>query len=116
MKVRQPAELGSVLLAGALALATAAAAQVPADAANGRKLAAQACQTCHGVDGVGRMPNVPNIGGESVIYLVKQLKAFRDGERKDEVMSVVAEPLTDEQIADVAAWYATIKFNVTVPP
>lgn len=84
------------------------------DAANGRKLA-QSCRTCHGIDGVGKMPNVPNIGGESEFYLTKQLKAFRAGERKDEIMSIVAEPLTDAEIADLAAWYASITFSVTVP-
>lgn len=115
--MKDRAGLGAVLLTCAwFAAGMAAAQQQPkGDAANGRKLA-QACQTCHGIDGVGRMPNVPNIGGENEFYLTKQLKAFRAGERKDEVMSIVAESLTDAAIADLTAWYASIAFSVTVPP
>jgi cytochrome c553 len=85
-----------------------------ADAAAGRTKA-KSCQTCHGIDGIGKMPTVPNIGGESEIYLMKQLKAFRAGERQDPQMSIIAKPLTDEEIADLAAWYASIKVSVTVP-
>jgi cytochrome c553 len=94
-------------------LATANATQA-ADPSAGRNKA-KVCQTCHGIDGVGKMPTVPNIAGESEIYLAKQLKAFRSGERKDPQMSIIAKPLTDEEIANLAAWYASIKFSVTVP-
>jgi cytochrome c553 len=85
-----------------------------ADAAAGRAKA-KVCQVCHGIDGVGRMPTVPNIGGESAIYLTKQLKAFRAGERTDPQMSIIAKPLTDEEIANLAGWYSSITFKVTVP-
>jgi cytochrome c553 len=85
-----------------------------ADPSAGRNKA-KVCRTCHGIDGVGKMPTVPNIAGESEIYLAKQLKAFRSGERKDPQMSIIAKPLTDEEIANLAAWYASIKFSVTVP-
>ena len=84
------------------------------DAAAGRAKA-KVCQVCHGIDGVGKMPTVPNIGGESSIYLAKQLKAFRAGERTDPQMSIIAKPLTDEEIANLAAWYSSIKFSVTLP-
>lgn len=84
------------------------------DTAAGRAKA-KVCQTCHGIDGVGKMPIVPNIAGESEIYLVKQLKAFRSGERQDPQMSIIAKPLTDDEIANLAAWYASIEFSVTVP-
>lgn len=85
-----------------------------ADPAAGKNKA-KVCQICHGIDGVGKMPNVPNIAGESEIYLTKQLKAFRSGERQDPQMSIIAKPLTDEEIANLAAWYASIEFSVTVP-
>ena len=85
-----------------------------ADPAAGRKKAQQ-CQTCHGIDGVGKMPDVPNIGGESADYLVRQLQNFRSGERKHEQMSIIAASLSDEDIADVAAWYSSIQFEVIVP-
>ena len=58
---------------------------------------------------------MPHIAGESDIYLIKQLKAFRSGERQDPQMSVMAKPLSDEDIANLAAWYSSIKITVTLP-
>lgn len=80
------------------------------------KARAQQCVPCHGIDGVAKQPNVPNIGGESEMYLTKQLKAFRSGERKDEQMSLMAQPLSDEDIANLVAWYSSIEFTVKLPP
>jgi len=85
-----------------------------ADAAAGRQKAKQ-CQTCHGIDGVAKIPIAPHIAGESKIYLETQLKAFRSGKREHEIMSIIAQKLSDEDISDLAAWYSSIKFSVTVP-
>lgn len=76
---------------------------------------AQVCVNCHGVDGIGRMANVPHIAGESEVYLVAQLEAFRAGKRTHEIMSVIARDLSDADIADLAAWYARIEITATVP-
>lgn len=76
------------------------------DPAAGRKVAGM-CRTCHGLDGYAVLPIAPNIGGESASYLARQLEAFRSGEREHEVMSVIAASLSDQQIADVSAWYAS---------
>ena len=65
------------------------------------------CQSCHGLDGYAQIPMAPHIGGEPAAYLAEQLRAYRSGEREHEMMSVVAKVLTDEQIEDVAAWYAS---------
>ena len=100
-------------LGGLLALMFAPGAQA-ADAAAGRQKAKQ-CQTCHGIDGVAKIPIAPHIAGESQIYLETQLKAFRSGKREHEIMSIIAKKLSDEDIADLAAWYSSIKFTVTVP-
>ncbi len=83
----------------------------------GRKLARQ-CQTCHGLDGYAKIPIAPHIGGEPASYLGAQLTAFRDGARTHEMMSVVAKSLTDAQIGDLAAWYASQKAmaEVTADP
>ena len=101
------------------ALAVLAAMAVPtgvlaADAAAG-KVKAKQCRNCHGIDGVAKIPIAPHIAGESAIYLQVQLKAFRNGKREHEIMSVVAKDLSDEDIADLAAWYSRIKFTVEVP-
>ena len=97
-----------------LLLATAMSTAHAADPAAGRTKAQQ-CQTCHGIDGVGKLPDVPNIGGESDLYLITQLEHFRSGERQHEQMSIIAQGLSDEDIADIAAWYASIQFSVALP-
>ncbi len=100
--------LGARVLAG---LPQGAAA---ADAAAGRKKARQS-QTCHGIDGIAKIPIAPHIAGESEIYLATQLKAFRSGKRVHEIMSVIAKDLSDEDISDLSAWYASIKITATMP-
>ena len=76
------------------------------------KALAVSCATCHGALGVSRLPNAPNLVGQPAIYLVEQLRNYRSGKRQNEVMSVIARPLTDQQIDDLAAWYESIKFSV----
>lgn len=92
---------------GGLLLAGTALADEPAlgDPVAGKKIAGQ-CRTCHGIDGYAKIPIAPHIGGEPASYLRNQLTAFRDGIRTHEMMSVVAKMLSDQQIEDVAAWYA----------
>lgn len=59
---------------------------------------------------------MPNIGGESADYLVRQLEQFKSGERRHEQMSLIAAGLSEADIADLAAWCASIEFSVKVPP
>lgn len=93
--------LGGVFLAG-----SALAEDAGADLKAGRKIAGM-CRTCHGLDGYAKIPIAPHIGGEAPGYIAAQLSAFRDGRREHEMMSVVARGLSDRQIADVSAWYAS---------
>ena len=76
---------------------------------------AKMCAVCHGESGVSILPNAPNLAGQPEIYLAEQLKAYRSGKRSDETMSVIAKPLTDAEIADLAAWFASIAIE-TKPP
>ena len=105
--------LGGLMLAG-----TAGAEDAPVlpagDAAQGKKIA-RMCQTCHGRDGYAKIPIAPHIGGEPVGYLAAQLAAFRSGAREHEMMTVVAKGLSDQQIADVSAWYAGHFAKATLP-
>ncbi len=80
----------------------------------GRQKALQ-CQACHGMDGLSKMPEAPNIAGNPEQYLGRQMNAFRKGERKNEMMSVVVQQLKDQDIADLAAYYAAIEVTVKVP-
>src|SRR3954465_6920431 len=84
------------------------------DIAAGRKKAA-ACQTCHGLDGLSKMPDAPNIAGDPDEYLIRQLTAFKKGERKNEMMSIVVQPLSEKDVEDLAAYYAAIDVTVKVP-
>ena len=104
----------SLLLLGLTAAAVAGQPAAAADAAAGRQKARQ-CQTCHGIDGIAKIPIAPHLAGESRMYLETQLKAFRSGKREHEMMSVVAKHLSDEDISDLAAWYASIEISVKVP-
>jgi cytochrome c553 len=104
----------STLAWGLVAILAPQAAVAAGDQAAGKEKAQQ-CAVCHGIDGVAMVPDAPNIGGESSIYLTRQLEAFRSGERRHEQMSIIAEGLTDEDIADLAAWYSSIQFEVRIP-
>ena len=84
------------------------------DPALGRRKA-KMCQNCHGIDGLAKLPFVPHIAGESQVYLATQLKAFRSGKRKHEIMSLIAGQLSDEDIDNLAAWYSSIRIYVTLP-
>lgn len=102
-------------LAFTLVLLVASALQATAADADAGRRKAQMCAPCHGIDGVGKNPTVPNIAGESVPYLESQLKAFKSGKRTHEQMSIVAKSLSEEDIANLAAWYASIEFTVKMP-
>ena len=105
--------LRSVLTLACLACLAGAAAA--ADISPGRTKA-QACAVCHGLLGISVSPDTPNIAGQPAIYLSAQLKAYRNGERKHEVMSLMAKPLSDEDIALLAAWFASIRIEAQPPP
>lgn len=100
------------------ALTVAALAAAPAlaqgDMQAGRKLAQQ-CATCHGIDGLAKVPIAPHIAGENFTYLKTQLQNFRSGRRQHEIMSIVAQTLSDEEIDNLAAWYSSIHISVALP-
>nr|WP_196861880.1 cytochrome c [Polaromonas sp. CG_23.6] len=91
-------------LGASCALTLAAAADLEA----GKAKADAACAVCHGVQGVATLPNAPNLAGQPQIYLTEQLKNYRSGKRTHEVMSVIAKPLSDQEIDDLSAWYASL--------
>ena len=100
---------------GALALMIASPSPaIPGDPAAGRGKT-RACLTCHGVDGIGRLPSAPNLAGQNEWYLAKPLRDYRSGKRTHQFMSIVAKNLSDADIDDLAAWYASIKITVTLP-
>jgi cytochrome c553 len=100
-----------IVLAGAVCASDAFAA---GDKAAGRRKALQ-CQTCHGLDGMSKLPEAPNLAGQPEVYLAKALDEFRKGVRKNEMMSLVVQQLSDQDVADLAAYYAAIEVTAKPP-
>lgn len=96
-----------------LLLATPAAAQ---DVTAGRQLANRQCAACHGPQGIATLPEAANLAGQDATYTTRQLEAFRSGARVHELMTVVSKGLTDEQIANLAAFYGAIQVEVVRVP
>lgn len=85
-----------------------------ADAKAGRQKITT-CQACHGLDGLSKNPEAPNLAGQIEGYLLKALTEYRSGERKNETMNIVAKDLSDQDMADIAAYYASIEIEVLPP-
>ena len=105
--------LAAVLLLGALLLSSWTGTAHARDPVAGKARAAM-CATCHGPLGLSQLPNAPNLAGQPALYLVEQLKNYRSGKRQNEMMQVMAKPLTDQEIDNLAAWYESIQISVTV--
>lgn len=93
-----------ILIGGLFLLAGAANA---ADIAAGKTKAA-VCAACHGANGISIIPDYPNLAGQKVKYLESSIKAYRDGERKNPIMSPMASGLTDADVANIAAYFASL--------
>lgn len=70
------------------------------------KQRAATCFSCHGPEGISANPKYPNLAGQSAEYLMKQLNAFRTGERNDPIMSPMATQMSDTDVENVAAFFA----------
>ena len=88
------------------ALGTVSAAHAESSAEAGQTKAA-VCAACHGPDGNSANPEWPSIAGQHAGYLVAQLKAFKAGDRQNVLMSPMAMPLSDQDMEDLAAWFAS---------
>lgn len=97
------------VLAFGLCFGVVGLAQAQQGNAAAGKAKAGMCQGCHGVDGNSMIPNYPKLAGQPEGYLTKQLKDFKSGARKDPVMSPMASPLSDKDVLDVAAYFASLK-------
>ncbi|MCE9687585.1 cytochrome c [Shewanella sp. AS16] len=94
----------AIILLGTLLSIPALAADIEAG-----KAKTAMCAACHGADGISIMPMYPNLKGQKAAYIEKQLKAFKDGSRQDPTMAPMAATLSDEDVANVAAYYSSLK-------
>ena len=92
----------SCVLSGAWGVALAG------DAAAGKAKAAM-CASCHGTDGNSPAPTFPKLAGQHKAYLVDALKQYRSGARNNAMMKPMVAALTDADIANLAAFYASQK-------
>ena len=101
-----------------LTVATALALSLPAYAAKelqgspeaGKELAqSRSCVSCHGEDGASTKPYFPNLAGQNEVYLIKMLTDFREKRRIDPTMNAMASKLSDQDIANLAAFFSSLK-------
>ncbi len=78
------------------------------DAAAG-KSKSMMCSACHGVAGISAVPTYPNLAGQKEAYTLKQLKDFKSGTRNDPTMKGMVASLSETDMADLAAYFASLK-------
>ena len=101
--------MGQVFIKRALGLSIVlmiAPAAQGADVEAGKAKAASVCAACHGTNGVSVSDTIPNLAAQRAGYLEAQLKALKDGTRKNPVMNAIAAQLSPEDMANVAAYFA----------
>lgn len=116
MKISLSSTLAAAaLLAAGTALASPAAESgksfgLDGDPEKGKEKANQVCQACHGMDGNGipGQPVWPKLAGQHPQYIYKQLMNFKNNERYNVQMSPMAMPLTEDDVKNLAAYYATL--------
>jgi len=100
-----------VLTIGLLSHTNAVAGDVKAG-----KAKSATCAGCHGANGIGIMGNYPNLAGQKADYIAKQLKAFKEGTRADAVMPAMVAALSEQDMADLGAYFASFSIDGTPPP
>ena len=97
------AMLGAILVAS-VSIGTA----IAGDAAAGKAKSAS-CAGCHGPEGISFSPDIPNLAGQKEAYLAKAIAYYKTGERKNPMMQSMVGGLSDADMADLAAYYASLK-------
>ena len=97
--------ISQLIFSAAMLLGLASVAQA-ADIEAGKAKAEQLCAACHSADGSNPIPGNPKLAGQYADYLELTLKGYRSGERPNPIMAGMAAALTDEDIANLAAWFA----------
>ena len=102
-----------ILRAFPLIVAFIAMPVAAADLAAGQAKAKEICQACHGLDGNSQSPDYPKLGGQYPDYLQKALRDYKSGARKNPIMAGFAGALTDKDIENLVAYYASQPAVVT---
>ena len=78
------------------------------------RIKSKTCAVCHGPNGISRYHKRPNLAGQKAEYLIKQMYDFREGKRDDYFMSAQSKLLTDKDIEDIAAYYASLPWRLNL--
>jgi len=101
------------VLTAVAALSLAGGVQARGNAEKGKAKAAQICAACHGPDGAKPVaPENPILAGQYADYLERALLDYKSGKRVNAVMKGFAEPLSKQDIEDLAAWFASQKSSL----
>ena len=101
------------LLVCTLALAFAGDVQAGGNAAAGKTKAAQVCAACHGADGNKPItPENPILAGQHQDYLLRAMKDYKSGKRNNPIMKGFAAGLSNQDMEDLAAWFASQSSNL----
>jgi len=95
----------AILFISLISLGGLNSANAQGDAAAGQTKS-MVCGACHGADGNSLIPMNPKLAGQNASYLVKQIQDYKSGERKDPTMTAMVASLSDQDISDIAAYYA----------
>lgn len=101
-----------LLITGTLLVSALLGAAHAAGDPEAGKAKAASCAACHGADGNSVNPEWPKLAGQHAAYLAKQLYYFQDGERENATMSGMVANLSDQDMQDIAAFYASQKSTI----
>jgi cytochrome c553 len=97
-----------VVAVAAISMAMSGGAMARGNLAAGQAKAKQVCAACHGENGDKSLqPEYPNLAGQHADYIIRALKDYKSGVRKNAIMGAQAQPLSSQDIQDVAAWFAS---------
>ena len=96
-----------IVLCGMALLAAAACSSAAADLAAGKEKA-EICAGCHGENGISQIENIPSLAAQPDLYVQWQLVFFRSGTRKNEQMQPIVEDLSNEDIRNLGAYFASL--------
>ena len=105
-------KIGNVIAIILMSVGLASVAQAAGNAADGDKIVTGVCAACHGIDGNSVISTNPKLAQQHPEYIAKQLANFKSGERKNAVMSGMAASLSQEDMANVAAYFGSQKAKV----
>lgn len=97
----------SVMLIGCTDKGTSTAQSVAGDVGAGKVIAERDCKACHGLDGRGVAPGIPHLAAQRVRFLLASLYEYKDGRRTHAALKGMAENMSDADLRNVAAYYAS---------